>query len=1166
MLCKKWSALNWRGAQLCMLVALLCAAMPISLMAQISTVGRISGTVTDTSQSALPGATVTVTNEATNISRTVTTDSNGFYVATNLPVGSYRVSAEQKGFGKDSKTGYRLDADGRVTVDFTLKPGGVTETVEVTASGETVNTTSGEISRVVDQNQVQNLALNGRNYMQLVSLVPGVAVADEDQIAQTYGVNISNQSVNGTRTDQNLLTVDGGFNLDSGSNGSPINNVGIDFIQEVSIKTSNFSAEYGRVPGSAINVVTRSGTNSFHGALFEFVRNDAFDAKNYFSPVCTVSTPCAGSITDGRKQKQILRFNDYGGAFGGPIFKNKLFFFVGEEWKAIRQNMTPNRATLPSSAMLQGNFTSLLPQSAGGPCTSSTGCVTLKKPTNAPAGCTVTNNVMSPQCITPDGQAFVKLYTAMAQQAASFNPISSNNNAIYQPFQPYDWRQDLYRLDYHINDKQSMYFRYLHDNFILGLPFGFSCANTGQIPSCPENRKRPGYSYQLSHTWVISPTLVNQASINAASNGQRLVPTGDSWKRDSYGMTYPQVFAATGGGRYRNSVPDITLNGFAGITGQSHALLSPTTDIAPSDNLTWTRGNHSLKTGVLIIRNRKDQNARSLYAGKVTFQTSGNANSTGQSVADMLMGNFQDYQEASDDPVGLFRFTQYQAYVSDNWKVRRNLSLELGVRYQHAVPTYTIGNDLANFDPNAYDPGKAVTVLSNGSIDPTKGGNPLNGMVRAGSGVPSDQLFRYPNGQGAAVLAVPAGAPRGFYKAQNLWAPRFGFAWSPYGDGRTSIRGGIGLFYDTPEGNIIFPLLSNPPYIQGIDVTSANISNPLAGKSTATVQAGISAIDPHMQLASTMSYSLSVQRELPAGVFMEVAYVGNQDRHLIRKPDINLPSLAVLAATAPATGTTAIASGLLNSLRPYKGYSAINMFISDSTGNYNAFQTYLTKRKGDLQLSFGYTWSKALTDSTSITDTTSDNIAALTNRHYSYGPASFDRKQVVVTSYTYTAPFFRDQHGFIGHLAGGWELSGITRAQSGEPFTVRGANGLGSVRADYLGGPINISNPTPNHWFNTAAFAVAPINRLGTAGVGQVHGPGLFTWDMSLRKALPLPKEGWQLRFQADMFNILNHTNFRFDSITSLTPNSTTVTQSSYGTVTAAGPPRQIQFGAKLTF
>src|SRR5262249_11891501 len=223
MRCKKWLALNWRSAQLCILGALLCAVMPISLMAQMTIVGRISGTVTDASQSALPGATVTITNEATGLSRTLTTDQNGSYVATNLPVGSYRVSAEQKGFGKESKAGYRLDADGRITVDFMLKPGGVTETVEVVASGETVNTTSGEISRVVDADQLHNLPLNVRNYGQLVTLMPGVAVTDEDEMAVTTSLSASPFAVNGVRTDQNLHTVDGGFNLDSGSNGSLIN-------------------------------------------------------------------------------------------------------------------------------------------------------------------------------------------------------------------------------------------------------------------------------------------------------------------------------------------------------------------------------------------------------------------------------------------------------------------------------------------------------------------------------------------------------------------------------------------------------------------------------------------------------------------------------------------------------------------------------------------------------------------------------------------------------------------------------------------------------------------------------------------------------------------------------------------------------------------------------
>src|SRR5262245_8163441 len=236
------------------LIVLLCVTLPIPAVSQMTIVGRISGTVTDPSGSAVVGASVSITNEATGLSRTVTTDSSGFYVATNLPVGNYRVTADQKGFGKEVKAGYRVDPDGRVTADFTLRPGGVTETVEVVAGGEQVNTVSGEISRVVDSQQVQNLALNGRNYMQLVSLVPGVALIDEDQMAVTTSLSATNQSVNGVRPDQNLLTVDGGFDLDSGSNGSQINNVGVDFIQEVSIKTSNYSAEYGRNAGGQINV------------------------------------------------------------------------------------------------------------------------------------------------------------------------------------------------------------------------------------------------------------------------------------------------------------------------------------------------------------------------------------------------------------------------------------------------------------------------------------------------------------------------------------------------------------------------------------------------------------------------------------------------------------------------------------------------------------------------------------------------------------------------------------------------------------------------------------------------------------------------------------------------------------------------------------------------
>jgi hypothetical protein len=1174
-------------------VVLLCAATQIPALAQMTIVGRISGTVVDTSNAAIAGATIAATDESTGISRTATTDNSGFYVLTNLPVGSYRVSAERQGFGKQAKSGYRLDADGRITVDFALKPGTVTQTVEVVASGETVNTVSGEISRVVDMNQVQDLALNGRNYIQLVSLVPGVALIDEDQMAVTTSLSATNQSVNGTRTDQNHLTVDGGFDLDSGSNGSQINNVGVDFIQEVSIKTSNFSAEYGRNSGGSINAVTRSGGKNFHGTLLEFFRNDKLDAMNFFAP----------TGLNGQPQKNKLRFNNFGWNLGGPIpiFKDKLFFFVGEEWKILRQTTAPSRTTGPTSAQLAGNFSAICLNGfdATGVCLdrdkSSKVINQLYCPgKNGVAASAIKGNLFSnaacaggPTTLSPDGQALAKLFTAMEQpqQGAFFQNIAKGNNLIFQVDNPFNWREDIARIDFVATEKQRLHLRYLHDEYDITLPFGFSCG--GSFPTCQENRLRPGTSYQLGHQWILTPTLVNEATINAAWNGQRIPPVGTAWERSTYGFVFPQIFP-NGGGRFRNSIPDITVSGTCGalpvnapagavsaacpgsIKGQAHSLLSPTTDITANETLTWTHGAHTLKGGVAVVRNRKDQNSRSDYAGNVTFTTSNSTNTTGNSLADALLGNFQDYKEASDDPTGHFRYTQYHGFVMDNWKVLRNLSLEAGVRYTYAMPTYTQANNFTNFDPSLYDPTQAVTILTNGNIDLTKGGNRLNGMIRAGTGVPSDQLVNVPIGNSPAVLAVPPGAPRGLYHSQGLVAPRFGFAYSPFSDGKTSIRGGFGIFYDTPEGNMDFDELSNPPFATTVDLQNGSLNNPSGGKPPAAAPVSISAVDPHLKTAYTMMYSTSIQHELPYGVFFEMSYVGNETRHLIRKPDINQPGLAALIANAaiPSASRPSV-----NTLRPFKGYTSINMFISDATSNYNAFQAHVTKRKGNLMVTGSYTWSKALTSSGGGNNDVrnsggNDNIQDFVDRFVNYGPAPFDRRHIFVATYSYNVPFFRSQQGFVGHALGGWEFSGITRAQTGQPFTVTGTSSgsaLGRRRADFIGGDINISNPTPDHWFNTTAFAAAPDTRLGNSFPGVVRGPGLYTWDLSFRKVFNI-QENWKLRFQTDFFNAFNHPNFRFDSLTSEVVNNTNINDGSFGTVSAAGPARNIQFGLKLTF
>src|SRR6185436_11843457 len=307
--------------------------------------GRISGTVTDSSGGILPGVTVTAVRAETGLSRTAVTDGSGTYAFVDLPIGTYTVKAELQGFKSLARTSITLTADGRVGANFALEVGQMAETVTVTAQGETVNTISGEVSRVVDREQVQNLALNGRNYMQLVTLVPGSPVLDLNALDIMTGLGI-NTSVNGSRTNTSLLTVDGGFNMDSGSNNSQISNVGIDFIEQVSVKTSNFASEYGRNSGASINVVTRSGTNEFKGSGFEYGRNDKFDANNFFSK--QTATP-----------KPKLRYNDYGYSLGGPAVKSKLFFFGGQEWKKIRRDTTPTFRTLPTNAMIGGDFSAI---------------------------------------------------------------------------------------------------------------------------------------------------------------------------------------------------------------------------------------------------------------------------------------------------------------------------------------------------------------------------------------------------------------------------------------------------------------------------------------------------------------------------------------------------------------------------------------------------------------------------------------------------------------------------------------------------------------------------------------------------------------------------------------------------------------------------------------
>ena len=1132
------------SGKLAAFVAALLLTLFLDVLAAQGIFGRISGTVMDSQQGAVAGAKVSILNQDTRLQRVVTTDTNGYYVASDLPVGVYSVSAEQTGFKTVTSTENDLVAGAHITVDLTLPIGEISQRVEVAAIAESVNTTSGELARTIDSNQVKAVALNGRNYMQLLSLIPGVAIQTDDELNLTTSLATNNQSVNGNRNDANSLSVDGGFNLDSGSNSSQVNNVGIDFIREVAVKSSNFSAEYGRNSGASVNVVTRSGGDGFHGTLFEFIRNDALDARD----------PTPGAI------KGPLRFNDFGWDFGGPIKRGKLFFFGGQEWKRIRRFANAAVRTLPTSAEINGDFSALLALPSP---------IQLHMP-GQPGAPIPGNNITS--LITTDGKAIGAVYDTMRQVASSLsdNAAKTASNGIFQPTNPFDWREDLIRIDYTIAAKHSLYGRYIHDNYNLIDPFG-TFSQSGVLPTTPTNRLRPGYSVQLGEVWLVTPQIVNTAKINVSWNSQHIPPVGDLWQRGTYGFAFPTVFA---GGLFPNGIPDVTVSSITGVPGLApfegpgFSLLSPVTDIAPTDDLTWQKGSHTLKTGVLVARNRKDQNARpglngASYNGTVLFNSS-NTNTTGDPFADALLGNYQQYTETSSDPIGHFRFTDVEAYVADSWKITRQLSLEFGLRYERPGPTYTQGNNVASFDPSLYDPAQAVTVTSKNTINTAKGGNRFNGLVRPGSGVPADQLSRVPGGDNPQVLAVPAGAPRGFYDAENLFAPRFSFAYSPSSDNRTAIRGGIGIFYDKPEGNIIFPLLNTPPFPQVASFQNGNLANPSGGSAPATgLLPDITAIDPRLKVARTMNYSLGVQRELPLGILFEVSYVGNDGWHLLRQPDINQPSFSVLQANASLPASAQLTT---NQLRPYQGYNRILMFLSDSTSNYNALQVYATKRKGDFMMSVSYTFSKVLTDA-SVLGAHSDNPV---DRRYTYGVADFDRRNIFAVTYIYAFPFFRTRGGFVGSALGGWQLSGITRAQSGQPITILANSALGKGsnvsgrRANLVPGQsITVPNRSASQWFNPAAFANPSSTSPGTSGVGSVLGPGFFATDLSLRKVFKLPREGMNLMFQADLFNVFNRANFVLGGLGSAT---LTVGSGNFGAVGGAVNPRNVQFGMKFNF
>ena len=1146
----------------------------------------LTGTVTDPSGAVVASATVSVHNDDTGVDvRDVPTSGTGSFNITNLPAGHYTVTVKNSGFQTYVAKGVILNVAEKHTLDVQLATGKAAETVEVTAENTPIQTTTAEESGTVTGDQVRELALNNRNFEQLILLQPGVA----NQLPDKVGFGLANNtsiSVNGARTGANNYTVDGADINDSGSNGTLLNTPSIDAIQEFTLERSNYDASFGRSGGGQVVVATKAGTNQFHGSAYEFNRNNYYNA-NTFAGRASIA---AGNPLSASNTVPIERYNDYGFTLGGPLFipkffhpaRNKTYFFWSEEW---RKASTPgtNDINVPTTGQLAGAFPWVLDTTAGTPNYNlyvnqvpvfpnlPAGCITSTAPlatlAASPTQYTSTINVANTACLSQNSAAYFKAFIA---------PNPANNPAGDQLITNYsqlnNFRQDIIRLDQTVGDKVRIFGRYMEDVVPQNEPYSLWGGNN--YPGVETTAlNAPGRNLVLNATMTLSPRVVNEVEYVDAWGAINSDLSGAIANSPSF---LSQLTNNTAYQDPNHRAPNVSISGLTGLGNGSAPYFERNIDKNIFDNLSLQYGNHTIRTGFTAMWMQKTENAS---AGAASFNfiddTAVNTATGGDApFANFLLGQATSYTQPSKDTIPHLRYVNFEFYVQDDWKVTRKLTVNAGIRYSYFPSPTDSNNTLVNFIPGLFSANSAPV------IDPT---GPNAGNMHPGVG---NNAATYANGlifpKGAACAAaqaVPAPlvgcSPYGARvnpSSNNNWGPRLGLAYDPLANGKWAVRAGFGLFYDrTLNGIWEQNAFGDPPLVQTTTVNNTSgidnvnlFDNPLGGQPAGAPLGPVALTAtglPSFKVPSYLDYNLSVQHEIMPNTVLEVGYVGTKGTHLLGDIDLNQPTLANRLAEPTWD---------VNAIRPYPGYGAINDRATVYTSNYNSLQVSLNRRfsKG-LTLELGYTWSKLLT-----TNPYDRGLSAYDSYDLkqSYGPSVLNTPQMLVVSYVYELPFYKGDRGIAGQVLGGWEVSGITTIQSGQsqimtqsndPWVLAGdPGGLGMtrpgetvfIRPDQVGDP---NGPkTAAEFFNTAAFAQA-VGHFGSSRPGAILGPGIQLWDISLLKNIKFAERaGLQLRLET--FNTFNHGN----------PSGidTNFGDSTFGQVTAWHDPRNVQIGAKVNF
>lgn len=1119
-------------------VALLaaCALLALACVASAQqTSATLMGVVKDHQGAVIPGAKVVVVNQVQGaVVRELKSEPDGSFVVTPLNPATYTLVVEATGFKKFEQKDIKLFPNDRISVtNIVLEVGQLTETITVTAETVQLETTSAERSGIVTGVQTVNLLLNGRNYLGLIGIAPGIVSTFDGQIAGPGG--IGNIFANGQRGDQNNVTLDGVTNMDTGSNGTQHTSLNIDAVAEFKVISGTQPADFGRATGAAINIVTKSGSAQFHGTGYWFHRHEGLNANTW------------RNNQDNLARKK-YRYNYQGYNIGGPIYwpgkfnskKDKLFFFWAQEWqKQLVANAT-QYVTVPTPAERGGDFSA----SHFG----DNSAVIITDPTT---GLPFSSNKIPQNRWNADGQKILNWYP---QPNVTGNPAYNYQSQISAG---YPRRQEVVRVDYNINERWRAFVRYIRDKDDQIMPYGQWNANYN-IPFGPMHFGQPGRSSIFNLTTIVNPTLTNEFIFGFSRNRLDITPVDDAFMRSKLNLSYAMPFPnADPLGLVQNwqwgGVPSGPTSSFNGTP-----FLNVNNTFDFTDNMTKVLGSHQIKFGVFTQRSRKDQTAFTPANGTINFaRDSQNPGDTNWAFSNGLLGNFQTLQQSSIIRNGLYRYTNFEWYVMDIWKVTPTLTLDYGMRFYYIQPQYDAKLQTSSFNPSLFDKSAAAKLYQR-AVNPATGKvaayNPLNSQyypaAYIGALLPNVGKWEngaYDNGMGRAGLN---GYPQGLINSTGIhFAPRLGIAWHPFT--KTVFRAGGGVYYDRFEGNPVFDMLPNPPSTIVPTLYYGNLAT-IGSTPGVLFPGGVRGFALDGTIPVTYNWNIGFQHQLPYQILFDAAYVGSVSRHQIENFDVNRPGFgsAWLPATQDPTvaapkfdGTTTLP---VNFYRPYQGYGSVNITEFGADSNYNALQVAANRRlaKG-LQLGVSYTFSKTLGTANAYGD---NNWNPVNVRMGNYAPLSFDRRHVLGFNYVYFTPKIGKNGNFLDNIVGraifnSWTLSGITSMSTGSPgaitYSVPAISNLARVITGdetYGPRPLLLKNPqistgqrTIYNWIDSTAVAPAVKGSMGmdSALRGYIYNPGINNWDVSVFKSFPFSKEeGRMLQLRLEMFNAPNHTQF----------------------------------------